>query len=1293
MKNRVLSLFLALTLILSLFPAQAAAAPTASGTCGAGGDGSAATWTLENGVLTISGQGGIQNNSDWVQHRDEIRKIVVKEGITFLYYFTFDYLNQVEEVSLPETLTTMQSGCFGDCTALKQLHLPASLTTINDEICEGCSSLTAITVAAGNSDFYARDGVLFRKSDGTLLHYPAAKPDRTYCVPDGVRRIGTSIAAPFRETRYLKAIGIPRSVKNDADSRNQFLTPQSLTDIYYEGTRQEWDASFDTPAQVALHCNWTYGAPLNLSRFPIRSDNNNDQSYGRWADTVKSYLHVETDNTLSRVEAVDGAVILERYNADRDLIEQRKIVDLSKELPLFGGCYFGTEQNFLVFGQPNPTEQDSVEVFRVVSYTKDWQRLKDTRICGANTSVPFDAGSLRMVQYGDYLYIHTCHKMYRSSDGLNHQANVTLNIHIPTMELRDHFWDVYNISNGYVSHSFNQFILLDGKKVLTLDHGDAYPRSVVLVEYVRPAGQDRLMGAVNYTDLLPISGGIGNNTTGVTVGGFELSDSSYLAAGTTVDQSAGDLVGQRNIFLSVLPRGTVGSGTPKQILLTHHKEGAERVLSTPHLVKLNEDRFLVLWTEGTQPDIFTYVPGPLCWQVVDGSGTPVGPTYQDQTGRLSDCKPVLQNGKVVWYVTEESAPVFYSIDPAHPQQLKVTNALKSYTVTVDGTQYPDIMSGTTLGDILPKNPTRDGQTFRGWFVGDTQVNENTPVTGDMTVVSKWDTKTYTVTIDGKAHTVKHGSKLGDILPQNPTKPGQNFSGWFVGGTQVDENTVVTGNMTVVSKWDTKTYTVTIDGKAHTVAHGSKLCDILPQNPTKPGQNFSGWFVGGTQVDENTVVTGDMTVVSKWDTKTYTVTIDGKAHTVAHGSKLGDILPKNPSKPGQNFSGWFVGGTQVDENTVVTGNMTVVSKWDTKTYTVTIDGKAHTVAHGSKLGDILPQNPTNPGQNFSGWFVGGTQVDENTLVTGNMTVVSKWDTKTYTVTIDGKAHTVAHGSKLGDILPKNPTKPGQNFSGWFVGGTQVNGNTLVTGDMTVVSKWDTKTYTVIIDGKAHTVAHGSKLGEVLPQLPPKAGHSLVWYEDGQPVDPGTAVQRDMALTSGWRFDRFTDVKEGDWFYEGVRYTTFKGLFSGISSITFGPKLTMTRSMVVQVLYSMAGKPPVEKNYQFPDVKPTEWYADAVAWAVENGVSSGYANGCFGTEDEVNREQLAVMLHGFMGKPASEFPLTFADADSISGWARAAMQWAVEQHMMGGVPGNKILPQGLAERSQGAVIIMNFDNLNP
>ena len=237
------------------------------------------------------------------------------------------------------------------------------------------------------------------------------------------------------------------------------------------------------------------------------------------------------------------------------------------------------------------------------------------------------------------------------------------------------------------------------------------------------------------------------------------------------------------------------------------------------------------------------------------------------------------------------------------------------------------------------------------------------------------------------------------------------------------------------------------------------------------------------------------------------------------------------------------------------------------------------------------------------------------------------------------------------------------------------------------------YTVTVDGAVHEqVPAGTLLGQFLPASPARNGHTFAgWYAGEVKVTADTAVEQDMTVQSRWSFDVFTDVKESDWFYEGVRSATFNGLFAGISGNQFGPTLPMDRSMVVQVLYGMAGKPKVDSDKTFSDVAEGQWYSDAVAWAVENGAASGYPDGRFGTFDSITREQLAVMLYGFAGKPAVSGEPDFADADRISLWARTAVQWAAENGIMSGVGGGNISPHTYATRAEGALMMTQFSKL--
>ena len=176
--------------------------------------------------------------------------------------------------------------------------------------------------------------------------------------------------------------------------------------------------------------------------------------------------------------------------------------------------------------------------------------------------------------------------------------------------------------------------------------------------------------------------------------------------------------------------------------------------------------------------------------------------------------------------------------------------------------------------------------------------------------------------------------------------------------------------------------------------------------------------------------------------------------------------------------------------------------------------------------------------------------------------------------------------------------------------------------------------------------------------------------------------------------FTDVKEEDWFYEAVKYVVQKGLFAGTSETTFEPNLTMTRSMLVTVLYRLAGSPEVEGTSKFSDVAPNAYYTDAVIWATQNGIVGGYDNGLFGTTDPISREQMATILYRYAQHMEYDVSLVkglndYTDSNQVSSYAVRAMQWAVANEIIYGTSSTTLSPQGSATRSQVAVILMRFD----
>ena len=135
--------------------------------------------------------------------------------------------------------------------------------------------------------------------------------------------------------------------------------------------------------------------------------------------------------------------------------------------------------------------------------------------------------------------------------------------------------------------------------------------------------------------------------------------------------------------------------------------------------------------------------------------------------------------------------------------------------------------------------------------------------------------------------------------------------------------------------------------------------------------------------------------------------------------------------------------------------------------------------------------------------------------------------------------------------------------------------------------------------------------------------------------------------------------------------------------------MTRAMLAVVLYRMAGSPAVSGSDSFTDTADGTWYANAVLWASGEGVMSGYGGGLFGTNDPVNREQIAAILWRYAGSPAAfGVAVPYADEASISAYAVSAAAWARENGLINGIDGNRFAPKSNATRAQVATVLMNY-----
>ena len=195
------------------------------------------------------------------------------------------------------------------------------------------------------------------------------------------------------------------------------------------------------------------------------------------------------------------------------------------------------------------------------------------------------------------------------------------------------------------------------------------------------------------------------------------------------------------------------------------------------------------------------------------------------------------------------------------------------------------------------------------------------------------------------------------------------------------------------------------------------------------------------------------------------------------------------------------------------------------------------------------------------------------------------------------------------------------------------------------------------------------------------------EDGQSINIPLDGSAKLVIVDNSQ--TFTDVSDTNWAADAIAFASSHELMNGIGGGAFDPKASMTRGMLAMVLHNLENNQDADTNTVFSDVRDDAWYADAIQWAAGKGIVNGYPDGSFAPKEPISREQLAVMLYRYAGSPeVSGTELDFTDADKISGYAKEAMAWAVENHILQG-KGNGVLdPKGDATRAETAQMLLNF-----
>lgn len=387
-----------------------------------------------------------------------------------------------------------------------------------------------------------------------------------------------------------------------------------------------------------------------------------------------------------------------------------------------------------------------------------------------------------------------------------------------------------------------------------------------------------------------------------------------------------------------------------------------------------------------------------------------------------------------------------------------------------------------------------------------------------------------------------------------------------------------------------------------------------------------------------------------------------------------------ANPGYRFTSWTSvgGGTFANSSsanttfTMPSGDVTITANF-VQVYTVTVSSTAGGTATADKTtaaeGETVTLTATpDSGYHFDGWRVvsGTVTIQDNkfTMPAGNVEIQAIFDRNS-----SGGASDPTYSITLPSRVTGGELKLSRRYA----------------------EKGETVTLTAIPDEgyELDTLTVTDSKGKEI-ELTHKGGNEYTFKMPAGRVEIEVSF-REIAVELP-----FTDVPEGVWYEDAAAYVYEHGLMAGTSATTFAPDATTSRSMIATILWRMAGSPVVNYAMDYTDVAQGQWYSEAIRWAASEGIVGGYGNGLFGTNDPITREQFAAMLYRFAQEQGYDVSigentniLSYTDVADLSEYAISAMQWAVGAGIINGTgDGSTLSPKGQATRAQAAAMLMRF-----
>ena len=381
----------------------------------------------------------------------------------------------------------------------------------------------------------------------------------------------------------------------------------------------------------------------------IVTNNIHDNDYTARKSVPNCYVCDNKNGTFSRVENMGDIILVETYNSSFAVIEQRF---LNMELPVFGGFYSGSVYNYVLFGRENPGKNNGLEVLRLVKYSKSWVRLGGCAVTGCNTVIPFAGCNSDFSEYGNVVYARFGHTDYSGT-----QSVMTLAVRQSDMA----FLQIQSspaIESGAFADVAATYIDASDGKITAVDHSLTWPRGLITSRYTTAAGGSSFISPCAEAAAMWLPGTGGKATPGTSIGGYELSGQFRLVAGVTVPADLSSP--NRNVFVAAIPKNADLTEYVRIKYATGFAYGDLPNAMTPFIVKIHSECFMLVW-EARDGYIDTET---VHYCFIDGSGQ-LTSEVKSIKGCLSDCQPILFNGRVIWYTTDGRSAKIYGISAVH----------------------------------------------------------------------------------------------------------------------------------------------------------------------------------------------------------------------------------------------------------------------------------------------------------------------------------------------------------------------------------------------------------------------------------------------------------------------------------------------------------------------------------------------------------------------------------------------------------------------------------------------------